>query len=62
MFDYLGSHQYYNGGPTILATSGQVQVRLWTANDFPEPDFTNAFNMDTTGNYFITRSIFYIII
>ncbi|VDI55974.1 Hypothetical predicted protein [Mytilus galloprovincialis] len=42
------SHPYYNGGPTILATSGQVRVRLWTANDFPEPIFSTTFSMDTT--------------
>ncbi|CAC5378163.1 CSMD [Mytilus coruscus] len=54
---YTGSKQYYNGGPTIMATSGHVRVRLWTANDYPEPNFSKKISMDTTDKYKVFKEV-----
>ncbi|CAG2230487.1 unnamed protein product [Mytilus edulis] len=43
---YTGSSLYYNGGAIMWFTSGKVRVRLWTANDFPLPDFSARTTMD----------------
>ncbi|XP_063404620.1 uncharacterized protein LOC134688082 [Mytilus trossulus] len=43
---YTGSSLYYNGGTNMWFTSGKVRVRLWTANDLPQPDFSARTKMD----------------